>query len=210
MGKGDRHRAEHMTVPVISPNDTRRTGDMYTARCRFQLTAGTAVLVAMLLLAACNWPQFRYGPDHIGFNASENTIGPTNVSGLRLRWSQSVGSVLRPTAVANGTLYDDRERHALPDRRRAPRWRRAGPADRRRDMTRVSVAATWPHDVAAPCGHRDLRVPRARLRVALPAAPTGRRVRRRVRGHRPRSLRARPLPAGPGPPPDRRPRQEST
>ena len=65
---------------------------MFTARRRSQLTAGAAVLVAMLLLAACDWTQFRYGPEHTGFNPSETTIGPANVSRVRLRWSQSVGT----------------------------------------------------------------------------------------------------------------------
>ena len=80
---------------------------MFTARRRSQLTAGTAVLVAVLLLAACDWTQFRYGPDHTGFNPTETRISPANVSGLRLRWSQSVGTpgIQHPMTIANGVVY---------------------------------------------------------------------------------------------------------
>ena len=66
-----------------------------------------ALLVAMLLLAGCDWTQFRYGPEHTGFNAFETTIGPANVSGVRLRWSQSVGT--------QGITFadDDRQRRGV-------------------------------------------------------------------------------------------------
>ncbi len=80
---------------------------MFTLRRRPRLATAATALVAILLLAACDWTQFRYGPDHTGFNAFETTIGTANVSGLRLRWSQSVGTagVQQPIAVANGVLY---------------------------------------------------------------------------------------------------------
>ena len=76
---------------------------MFTARRKFQLTVASAAVLAMLLLGACDWTQFRYGPEHTGFNPTETTIGPANVSALHLRWSQSV--VSHPAAVANGVLY---------------------------------------------------------------------------------------------------------
>ena len=80
---------------------------MFIARRRSQLTVSAALLVAMVLLAGCDWSQFRYGPEHTGFNAFETTIGPANVSGVRLRWSRSVGAqgITLPTTIANGVVY---------------------------------------------------------------------------------------------------------
>jgi hypothetical protein len=49
---------------------------MFTARRRSQLTVSAALLVAILLLAGCDWAQFRYGPEHTGFNAFENDDRP--------------------------------------------------------------------------------------------------------------------------------------
>ena len=74
----------------------------------------------MLLLAGCDWAQFRDGPEHTGFNVFETTIGPANVSGVRLRWSQSVGTqgITLPTTIANGVVYAACGGEALRVRRR--------------------------------------------------------------------------------------------
>ena len=50
-----------------------------------------------------DWPQFRFGSDGTGFNPSESTISPLNVSGLQQRWSELSGA--SSPVVANGMLY---------------------------------------------------------------------------------------------------------
>ena len=49
------------------------------ARRRSRLTAGATVLVAVLLLAACDWTQFRLGAGPHRFNPTETKISPANV-----------------------------------------------------------------------------------------------------------------------------------
>ena len=39
-----------------------------------------------------DWPQFRFGPDHLGTNPYENVLDPANVSGLSLGWSFTTGA----------------------------------------------------------------------------------------------------------------------
>ena len=92
---------------------------MFTARRRSQLTAAATVLVAVLLLAACDWTQFRYGPAHTSFNPTETKISPANVSTVRLRWSQSVGAqgITSPMTIANGVVYAVADGQALRVRR---------------------------------------------------------------------------------------------
>ena len=43
------------------------------------------LLVAAILtvvLSACDWPMYRYGPAHTGYNNTENTINVGNVANL--------------------------------------------------------------------------------------------------------------------------------
>ncbi|HEY2575635.1 MAG TPA: PQQ-binding-like beta-propeller repeat protein [Streptosporangiaceae bacterium] len=52
------------------------------------------------------WPQFRRSPDHGGYNATENVLSPSTVSGMDLNWSyRTCDSVFSSPAVANGTVY---------------------------------------------------------------------------------------------------------
>ena len=53
-----------------------------------------------------DWPQFRFGPDHLGTNPYENVLGPANVAGLSLDWSVTTGAaIFSSPAVANGVVY---------------------------------------------------------------------------------------------------------
>ena len=80
---------------------------MFTARRRSQLTAGTAVLVAMLLLAACDWPQFGYEASRTRYNPTETKVGVGNVAALTTKWTASTGDSSGDSspAVVNGVVY---------------------------------------------------------------------------------------------------------
>src|SRR6476660_3550517 len=99
---------------------------MLIARRRSQLTAGAALLIAAILLGACDWPQSRYGPDRTGFNPFETTISPANVSQLRMRWSQythSYQAVTAASVIASGTLYVGTDKlYALDANSGSARW----------------------------------------------------------------------------------------
>jgi outer membrane protein assembly factor BamB len=71
------------------------------------MPTAAALLVAALLLGACDWSQFRFGPDGTGFNPYESTIGRSNVSGLQRRWSEASGipAIESSPIVANGVVY---------------------------------------------------------------------------------------------------------
>ena len=58
-------------------------------------------------LAACNWSQFRYGPEHTGDNGTESTISASNVSSLVPRFTATTGSNISMSspAVVNGVVY---------------------------------------------------------------------------------------------------------
>jgi outer membrane protein assembly factor BamB len=61
-----------------------------------------------------NWPQFRNGPTHRGYNTTENVLTPANVSGLDLAWSYTAGDgVTSSPAVANGVVYVGSDDHKL-------------------------------------------------------------------------------------------------
>ncbi len=51
-----------------------------------------------------NWPQFRDGPAHRGYNTTENVLGVSNVAGMTLSWTAATASTASP-AVANGVVY---------------------------------------------------------------------------------------------------------
>ncbi len=67
--------------------------------------------------AVANWPQFHYGPDHVGFQANESIIGTGNVDQLTVGWSTMTGgSILSSPAVVNGVAYvgsDDAKVYAM-------------------------------------------------------------------------------------------------
>ena len=61
---------------------------------------------AVPAVGASDWPQFRYGPAHTGYNQTETTISAANVAGLRLTWTGQTGSPIRSSAaVADGVVY---------------------------------------------------------------------------------------------------------
>jgi outer membrane protein assembly factor BamB len=66
------------------------------------------VAVATLLVGAagCDWLQFRLGPAHSGYNATENTISVANVSSLVKRFTAATGGIgMSSPAVSNGVVY---------------------------------------------------------------------------------------------------------
>jgi outer membrane protein assembly factor BamB len=52
-----------------------------------------------------NWPQFRNGPAHNGFNRYENVISPSNASKLHAVWTATAGVAPFSPAVADGSVY---------------------------------------------------------------------------------------------------------
>ena len=80
---------------------------MFTARRRSQLTAESAVVVAMLLLAACDWTQFGYEASRTRYNPTETKVGVGNVAALTTKWTASTGDSSGDSspAVVNGVVY---------------------------------------------------------------------------------------------------------
>ena len=69
---------------------------------------GLLVVLAALAVGAsgCYWLQFRFGPDHTGYNASENRVGLGNVSTLTQAWTGHTGGVIGASpSIANGVAY---------------------------------------------------------------------------------------------------------
>src|ERR1035437_6992278 len=55
---------------------------------------------------AGDWTQFRNGPTHQGYNASETTISASNVDALGVSWTGTIGSAINSSpAVADGVIY---------------------------------------------------------------------------------------------------------
>jgi outer membrane protein assembly factor BamB len=53
-----------------------------------------------------DWAQFRRAPAHLGFNAFENVLNVTNVSGLAQAWAAPTGGDISSSpAVAGGVVY---------------------------------------------------------------------------------------------------------
>ena len=76
-----------------------------STRRRF-VFVGAMGVVAALLLSACDWTQFRYGPARTGFNPTETKISPANVGTLVEAWSAATGGVVSSSpAVAVGVAY---------------------------------------------------------------------------------------------------------
>lgn len=60
---------------------------------------------ACLLLASCDWAQYRYGPSHTGFNPVETAITPANVSQLQPAWSGPRLGIPKDPLVAEGSVF---------------------------------------------------------------------------------------------------------
>jgi eukaryotic-like serine/threonine-protein kinase len=65
-----------------------------------------AIVLATVMLGACDWSQVGFGPGRTNFNPSEPTLTPATVSGLHERWRISVpGMSLLQPLTANGLVY---------------------------------------------------------------------------------------------------------
>ncbi len=71
-----------------------------------------AIVLAALLLSACDWPAYRFGADRTGYNPSENQISVSNVSGLHQRIDAPIPgipgahfNILGSPVVANHVAY---------------------------------------------------------------------------------------------------------
>ena len=62
-------------------------------------------LLAALLMAGCNWSQFRGDAAHTGYQPSESKIGPSTVSSLAEAWTAQLGPTTSSPVVAGGRLY---------------------------------------------------------------------------------------------------------
>ena len=87
-----------------------RTRSVHTTRARKRggrvVRPMALVACAMVLIAGCDWPVFRYGPARTGYNPTEREINVANVSGLTEEFTAAAGnSVLSSPAVANGIVY---------------------------------------------------------------------------------------------------------
>jgi hypothetical protein len=65
-----------------------------------------AVTVAGVGLSACDWSEFRYGPDQTGYNSGETTLSTSNVAQLVQKYSATPdGSYVSSALIANGVVY---------------------------------------------------------------------------------------------------------
>jgi len=60
---------------------------------------------AAVFTVRTNWPQFRDGPAHNGFNRYENVISPSNAWKLHAVWTATVGVSPYSPAVSGGSVY---------------------------------------------------------------------------------------------------------
>ena len=77
-------------------------------RCRFALVL---TALPLLVLTACDWTTFRYGPTRTGNNPGETVVGTGNVGQLVRRWSLDTEAVagqrllVGDPVVAHGTVF---------------------------------------------------------------------------------------------------------
>src|SRR5262245_39993141 len=73
------------------------------------VTANTAIRPVTdrdTVASQSNWPQFRYGHGHTGFNTAETILGTGNVAKLKRAWAAAApGMVDSSPAVVNGVVY---------------------------------------------------------------------------------------------------------
>jgi outer membrane protein assembly factor BamB len=72
-------------------------------------------LVAVVVLAGCDWAQLGFGPDQTNFNPSEPAITPSSVMHLNTAWSAPIGATT-PPLVANGLVYTEDTNNGSPPR----------------------------------------------------------------------------------------------
>src|SRR6476620_7541891 len=69
-----------------------------------------SVVLVAIVATGCDWPMFRNGPAHTGFNTTESKIGAGNVGSLVNKWWGFTNrtdylSVRSSPAVAKGVAY---------------------------------------------------------------------------------------------------------
>jgi outer membrane protein assembly factor BamB len=58
------------------------------------------------LLDRTNWPQFRFGPQHTGYNPYENVLGPSTVGGMHMTFrKRTIDSIISSPAVSGRDVY---------------------------------------------------------------------------------------------------------
>jgi outer membrane protein assembly factor BamB len=65
------------------------------------LVTGTPVALA----ASGDWPQFQGGPAHLGYDAQEGILSPSNVANLGVAWTGASGVPVFSPVVADGVVY---------------------------------------------------------------------------------------------------------
>jgi outer membrane protein assembly factor BamB len=86
------------------------------------------LLAGVLLLAGCDWPLLRSGPENTGYNPYEPTITRTSVANLAVAWSQPCICPGTPLIAAGRTYVVDQGENAMTAVRAfdaatgAPRW----------------------------------------------------------------------------------------
>jgi outer membrane protein assembly factor BamB len=89
-------------IPIIIPRDAVPGTHWITAVERYRIKA-----VQTPFLVRADWTQFRFKPDHKGFNPYENILTSDTVASLGLHWNyplDTFNSYSSP-AVANGVVY---------------------------------------------------------------------------------------------------------
>src|ERR1019366_33401 len=67
-------------------------------------TSGLAAQTTFIVQT--DWSQFRRGPQHHGYNPTENILNVSNVGDMQVRWTATTrGAVESSPAVANGVVY---------------------------------------------------------------------------------------------------------
>jgi outer membrane protein assembly factor BamB len=69
------------------------------------VTTALAIVLATVMLGACDWTHTGFGPGRTNFNPSEPTLTPSTVSELRQRWTIPVSGVSSQPLIANGLVY---------------------------------------------------------------------------------------------------------
>ena len=106
-GPGGAFTGIHLTVPASSVPG----GHWITGVGRH---SGLAAQVSFIVQT--NWPQFRGGRQHDGYNSTENVLNVSNVAGLQLLWSAAIDAGQSSPAVASGLVYvgsDDSKLYAF-------------------------------------------------------------------------------------------------
>jgi|GEM_PF-4595390 len=72
-----------------------------------QWALSTLLLLTVAATGCTTWAQWGFGAGHAGYNPNETTLGPANVAGLELRWSQTTIGQFGGSSplAANGLVF---------------------------------------------------------------------------------------------------------